>query len=262
MKTTIDKKKFGPWAIVTGASSGIGKEFAKQIASNGINVVLVARRLSLLKQVGDEMTKKFGIEYRAVEADLSTEDFIEKVTKITDDLDVGLVISNAGIGIPGQFLKSGVSEQLSIVKLNVAANLILVHHFGQKLAKRGHGGILLVSAMWASSGIPYLSNYAATKAYVTSLGEGLHVEFKKFGVHVTVLLPGPTDTPAVSRSGIDPKNMPMKLMSVEQCVSEGLGALNANHATHIAGSVNRFMTAIIPRSVTRNMAAKMMKDLV
>lgn len=261
MKTTIDKKKFGPWAIVTGASSGIGKEFAKQIASNGINIVLVARRLSLLKQVGDELTKKFGVECRVVEADLSTDDFIEKITKITDDLDIGLVISNAGFAILGQFLKSNVTEQLAIVKLNVATNLVLVHHFGQKLAKRGSGGILLVSAMWASGGIPYLSNYAATKAYVTSLGEGLHVEFKKFGVHVTVLLPGPTDTPAVSRTGIDPKNAPVKLMPVEQCVSEGLDALNANHATHIAGSMNRFMTAIIPRSVIRNMTVKMMKDV-
>ncbi len=260
MKTLIDKKKFGPWAVITGASSGIGKEFARQLAASGLNVILVARRLSLLEEIGHKLEEEFGIQYRVIEADLASEDFLGKIEKITSDLDVGLVICNAGAGSTGKFLESEQSYQMSVIRLNVMTNFILIHHFGQKLAKRGRGGVVLVAAMWASSGVPYLSNTAATKAYLISLGQALNTEFKKLGVNVTVLLPGPTDTPAVARLGINPKDTPMKLMSVEQCVSEGLKALNANRSIQIPGRMNRFMTAIIPGTVSRNMAAKMMEN--
>jgi uncharacterized protein len=94
--TRIDKNRFGPWAIVTGASSGIGKEFARQVAANGINVVLLARRGNLLEELGQQLTNRFGVEYRAVTADLAKEDSLGPIRMVTDDLDVGLVISNAG----------------------------------------------------------------------------------------------------------------------------------------------------------------------
>src|SRR5262249_40326794 len=106
-------------------------------------------------------------------------------------------------------------------------------------------------------GTPYMTDYAAAKAYVLSLGEALHVEFQKLGLHVAVLLPGPTDTPMMANSGTDPSDMPMKLMSAQQCVAEGLAALNANRATHIAGRMNRIMLALIPRSVRPAMMGAM-----
>ncbi len=178
MKTLIDKKKFGPWAVITGASSGIGKEFARQLAASGLNVILVARRLSLLEEIGHKLEEEFGIQYRVIEADLASEDFLGKIEKITSDLDVGLVICNAGAGSTGKFLESEQSYQMSVIRLNVMTNFILIHHFGQKLAKRGRGGVVLVAAMWASSGVPYLSNTAATKAYLISLGQALNTELK------------------------------------------------------------------------------------
>ena len=104
MTVALDKKRFGPWALVTGASSGIGKEFARQIAASGINVVLVARREDLLKEVGVEFSKRYGVEHRVVVLDVSREDFIGQLASATDDLDIGLVVSNAGTGNPGEKL--------------------------------------------------------------------------------------------------------------------------------------------------------------
>src|SRR5215216_5083846 len=100
----IDKHKFGPWAIVTGASSGIGKEFARQLAASGLNLVLVARRLPLLEEIGRGLAKEFDVQYRAVGVDLSEEGFLEALAEATRDLDVGLVISNAGATVYGDFL--------------------------------------------------------------------------------------------------------------------------------------------------------------
>src|SRR5258705_13612403 len=105
MRVALDKTRFGPWALVTGASSGIGKEFARQIAASGINIVLVARREDLLKEVGVEFSKRYGVEHRVVVLDVSREDFIGQLASPTDDLDIGLVVSNARTGNPREFLK-------------------------------------------------------------------------------------------------------------------------------------------------------------
>lgn len=258
----INKKKFGPWAIVTGASSGIGKEFAKQLASSGLNVVLVARRSSLLEELGNRLVQEFGIEYRVVQEDLTDQNFMERIEKATDDLDVGLVISNAGAGTPGEFLNTNLSKLMSMVQLNALSHLSLAHHFGQKLKKRGMGGMLLVSAMGAPSGAPYMANDFAAKAYVASLGQGLNEELKKLGVNVTVLLPGVTDTPVLAKLGFDVENPPMKPMPVEQCVSEALEALEANRPTCLPGRMNRIMRAFLPSSVTRKMVGRMLKENV
>jgi uncharacterized protein len=258
----IDKRKFGPWAIVTGASSGIGKEFARQLAASGLNLVLVARRLPLLEDLGRQLKKEYGVHYRAVEVDLTEDDFLEKIEAATQDLDIGLLISNAGAGIPGEFLTLERSVLLGIVRLNIIAHLDLAHHFGQRLATRGRGGVLLVSAMGAAQGIPYMANDSGTKAFVLSLGEALHVEFQKLGLHVSVLLPSPTNTPVLAEFGFDVDTMPMKPMSVEQCVGEGLAALNANRATHITGRMFRILAALTPRSVMTRMNGNMLAKAI
>jgi len=255
--THIDKNKFGPWAIVTGASSGIGAEFAQQLAASGLNLVLVARRLPVLEEVGRGLAKQFGVAYRAVGVDLSDERFLEPLAEATRDLDVGLVISNAGATVYGEFLTRDRASLHESLRLNVTAHLNLIHHYGQGLAKRRRGGVILVSSMAGLQGTPYMTDYAAAKAYVLSLGEALHVEFQKLGLHVTVLLPGPTDTPMMTNSGTDPSDTPMKLMSAQECVAEGLAALGANRATHIAGRLNRMMLALIPRSVRPKMMGAM-----
>jgi short-subunit dehydrogenase len=222
MKVALDKGQFGPWALVTGASSGIGKEFARQIAASGINVVLVARRGALLAELGRAISQEFDVQYRALAMDLSQEGFLDKLAEATNDLDIA-------------------------------------HHFGRWLVERGQGGLLFVGAMGAHIGRPYMANDGGAKAYVQSFSEGLHVELKPLGVHVTVLPPGLTDTPVIAKLGLTPDAMPMKPMGVEQCVSEGLKALQENRSMIIPGRLNRIMNAVVPASLARGMTAKMFK---
>ena len=258
MRAALDKKRFGPWALVTGASSGIGKEFARQIAASGINIVLVARREDLLKEVGVEFSKRYGVEHRVVVLDVSREDFIGQLASATDDLDIGLVISNAGTGNPGEFLKHDRQLLRETVRISAMAHLDIAYHFGAKLAKRRRGGSILTGAMGAENGIPLMANDGAAKAYVHSLGEALHYEFKPLGVYVTVLAAGFTNTPVLEKFGFDPKTMPMKPMSVEQCVSEGLSGLLKNRSRIVPGRLNRIMNALVPASLARKMEADML----
>jgi len=255
MRVALDKKRFGPWALVTGASSGIGKEFARQIAASGINIVLVARREDLLKEVGVEFSKRYGVEHRVVVLDVSREDFIGQLASATDNLDIGLVVSNAGTGNSGEFLKLDRQLLQATLRLNTMAHLDITHHFGAKLVERRRGGIILVGAMGAENGVPFMANDGGAKAYVHSLGEALQYEFKPLGVYVTVLAAGFTNTAVLEKFGLDPKSLPMKPMSVEQCVSEGLSGLLKNRSRIVPGRLNRIMNALVPASLARKIEA-------
>jgi uncharacterized protein len=257
MKAALDKGQFGPWALVTGASSGIGKEFVRQIAASGINVALVARRDALLSELGRAISQQFDVQYRALAMDLSQEGFIPKLAEHTKDLDIGLVVSNAGTANPGEFLKLDRQLLQATLRLNTMSHLDIAHHFGRKLAERRRGGLILVGAMGAENGIPRITNDAAAKSYVHSLGEALHYEFKPLGVYVTVLAVGFTNTPVLEKFHFDPKTMPLKPMSVEQCVSEGLSGLLKNRSRIVPGRLNRIMNAIVPASFARKMEADM-----
>src|SRR5260370_15876425 len=136
MKALLDKQQFGPWALVTGASSGIGREFARQTAAAGINVVLVSRRESTLIEVGRSIAKDFKAQYRVIVMDLSQEGFIPKLAEHTKDLDIGLVVSNAGTPNPGEFLKLDRQLLQETLRLNTMAHLDIAHYFGRKLAER------------------------------------------------------------------------------------------------------------------------------
>src|ERR1700680_2125598 len=239
MRAAVDKERFGPWALVTGASSGIGKEFARQIAASGINVVLVARREALLAELGRAISQEFDVQYRALAMDLSQEGFIARLAGATNDLDIGLVVSNAGTGNSGEFLKLDRQLLQATLRLSAMAHLNITHHFGAKLAERRRGGFILVGAMGAENGLPCMANDGGAKAYVHSLGEALHSEFKPLGVYVTILAAGFTSTAVLEKFGFDPKTMPMKPMSVEQCVSEGLSGLLKKRSRIVPGRLNR-----------------------
>ena len=183
MKAALDKGQFGPWALVTGASSGIGKEFARQIAASGINVVLVARRDALLTELGRAISQEFDVQYLAWGC-ISRKGFIAGLAEATHDIDIGLVVSNAGTGNPGEFLKLDRQLLLATLRLNTMAHLDITHHFGAKLAERHRGGFILVGAMARKSGVPFMANDGGAKAYVHSLGEALHYEFKPQGVYI------------------------------------------------------------------------------
>lgn len=255
---SISADRFGPWAVVTGASSGIGREFAHQLADSGINVVLVARRLAALQDLGAALSRGYGVDYRAVGVDLSDPGMLTPIAEATNDIDVGLLVSNAGTALPGALVGSDLQAQRAILRLNTAAHLGLTHHFGERLARRGRGGIILVSALGAVHGVPYMAHTAATKAYITSLGAGLHGELAKQGVHVTVLHPGPTRTPALDDLGLDPDKMPISPMAPDVCAREALRALERNRASCIPGRINRVTAALVPAAITRSVMSRML----
>ncbi len=258
MRVALDRKRFGPWALVTGASSGIGKEFARQIAASGIHVALVGRREPLLRTVGAECTQASGVQHRIIPLDLSEPDFLPVLADATRDLDVGLVVSNAGTGNPGKFLKLDRQLLQETLRLSTMAHLDIAHHFGQKLTERRRGGIILAGAMGAENGVPCMANDGAAKAYVHSLGEALHYEFKPQGVYVIVLAAGFTNTAVLEKFGLDPKTMPLKPMSVEQCVSEALSGLLKNRSRVVPGRLNRIMNALVPASLARKLEADLL----
>jgi short-subunit dehydrogenase len=229
----IDGDVYGPWALVTGASSGIGEEFARQVAASGIHVVLLARREERLKEVAAGLTGRYGVQARTLAVDLGRDGILGPVTGATSDLDIGLVVSNAGAGSPGAFISLPYERLREIVQLNVIAHLDLAHHFGQRLAGRGHGGIILVSAAAAAGGLPYMANDSATKAYPLNLGEALHAELGPAGVHVTVLAPLVVNTGVVARMGLGAGPLSAVAISAEQAVDEALTALTQNKATTV-----------------------------
>src|SRR2546425_9588636 len=216
MTPTLDKGQFGPWALVTGASSGIGKEFARQIAASGINVVLVARREALLAELGRAISQEFDVQYRALAMDLSQERFIAGLADATDDIDIGLVVSNAGTPNPGEFLKLDRQLLQATLRLNTMAHLDIAHHFGAKLAERRRGGLILIGSMGAEIGVPFLANDGGAKAYVHSLGEALHYEFKPRGVYVTDVPPPLTTTAVPAQPGFHPRTTAMEAVREER----------------------------------------------
>src|SRR5207245_1051969 len=165
-----------------------------------------------------------------------------------------------GVRANREFLAAKPATLLESVQLNVVAPLRLAHHCGSRLATRGRGGLLLVSSLMGVPGVPYMADYAAAKAFILSLGEALHSELYRRGVRVTVLLPGPVDTPMLDELGLMPSDLPMRPMSTESCVAEVLAALASGTATRAAGRMNRVMTSLIPRSLTVKMLGDMPAD--
>jgi uncharacterized protein len=257
----IDSRRFGPWALVTGASSGIGQEFARQLAANGLNLILVARRLSVLDEVGRDLTARYGIHCHCVPVDLAGPDFLAPIAEATDDRDVGLVVSNAGDMVLGEFLDSTQEALLAELRLNAETHLSLTRHFGPRLAARGRGGILLVSSLAGVQPVPFIANYSATKSYVLTLGEAVHHELARKGVNVTVLVPGATDTPMLTRFGADQTPMRRLILPVQACVSDGLAALAANRPRRVSGFMNRATIATVPRAVRTRLFGAMNKSM-
>ena len=229
----IDPQVYGPWALVTGASSGIGAEFARQVAASGINVVLVARSQERLGDVAASLQRDYQVETRTMSLDLGQDGILDPIAEATDDIDVGLVVSNAGAGNPGPFVSLPPAALRGVVQLNVITHLELAHHFGQRLSERGRGGLVLVSAVAGAGGLPYMANDSATKAYPLSLGEALHEELGPAGVDVTVLVPVLVKTPVVERIGLDAIDLPVEAISAEEAVDEAFTALLAHKPTTI-----------------------------
>lgn len=259
MKTQINKQQFGPWALITGASSGIGESFAENLASQGFDLVLTARRKQKLEELGVKLQEKYKIQCKIIQADFSKPESIPMLIRAVSALDIGLFISNAGAARPGKFVQQSMESILELVQLNALTHLHLTKHFAQKMAQKRKGGIILVGAMGAAEGIPYMAIEAGTKSMVEALGKSLNTELKEHGIHLTVLIPSPTDTPALDYLGFRNGTMPAKPVPVQQCVEESLAALRQNKATIIPGKKYRIMHSIVPEKSSRKMMGEIIK---
>jgi hypothetical protein len=232
-------EKYGRWAIVTGANAGIGKAIAIELAARGLNIVAVARRQALLDTLQHELTRDYGVEVRTISTDLTDPECISKIELVTSDLEIGLIVPNAGMELSGSFIHSSLEANERMLQLNVTAPMKMAKVFGAKMASRGHGGILFISSLFGYQGIPHVANYAATKAYILSLGEALHVEMKAHGVDVTVLSPGLTATDMPANMPIDFAKIPVFSQTPGQVARTGIKALGSK-ATVVSGLLNKF----------------------
>lgn len=184
-------QKYGPWAMVTGASDGIGQAFARHLAAEGMNLVLVARREAVLAALAAELQKSHGVQCRVLGADLTDLAAVHRVAQATSDLDIGLLVAAAGFGSSGRLLDSPLGVETEMVDLNCSAVLAMAWHYGCRFMQRGRGGVVFMSSLLAFQGTPHAANYAATKAYVQTLAEGLRVEWAPHGIDVVASAPGP-----------------------------------------------------------------------
>jgi short-subunit dehydrogenase len=199
----IDAGKYGPWAMVAGGSEGIGACIAAELAAAGINLVLIARKAGPLNEVAADLRARTGVEVRTLGLDLTDPAMLERICEVTDDVDVGLLVYNAGASHrTGPFLDWPLEDVVKVLRLNVDGQTVMAHHFGRRLAARGRGGIVLMGSMAGNAGSPSVIAYAGAKAFSQIFGEGLWWELKQQGVDVLQVVVGATATPAMARLGI------------------------------------------------------------
>jgi short-subunit dehydrogenase len=251
--------RFGPWAVVTGASSGIGRALANRLAEAGCDVVLAARRGEILEEMATSMRHGYGVRVRAVALDLADGTGLAELEAATADLDVGLLVAAAGLGTSGPLTEVALERELMLVDVNCRALLAHTWHFGRRFVERGRGGVVLLSSIVAFQGNPWAANYAATKAYVQALGEALHVELGQHGVDVLTAAPGPTD------SGFaEVADMHLGQTLTPDQVADGiLGALG-RRSTTLPGSLSKLLRgslAMLPRRVRTRVMGRVMAGM-
>jgi short-subunit dehydrogenase len=230
-------KRYGSWAVVTGASSGIGREIALRLAEAGLSLVLVARSKQVLEQMAVDWRDRYAIEVKVLAVDLSMDAGNRIILEETQNLDIGLLVAAAGFGTSGAFLDSPIETEMEMLNVNCRSLLELTWHFGQRFAKRGNGGIVLMSSIVGFQGTPYAAHYAATKAYVQTLAEALYVELAPMGIDVIASAPGPTNSGFASRAGMK-LGMALNPIDVAQATLKALG----KKPTILPGFISKLLT--------------------
>jgi hypothetical protein len=185
---------YGPWALVTGGSSGIGRAIADLLAEAGLNLVINGRDVDNLQSARNELVAHYGVEVLAIAADLSTVSGQDKLIEATAALDIGLLVNSAGYGTSGRMIDNPLDAEMNMLAVNVEAVLKLMHHFARRFRQRQRSGIIFLSSIVAFQGVPFAANYAASKAYVQSLAEALAKECKPFNIDVLSATPGPVES--------------------------------------------------------------------
>jgi short-subunit dehydrogenase len=255
--------RYGPWAIVAGASSGLGAAFAEALAEWGINLLLVARREKELNAFARKLEEQNSIGTRTVIHDLAREDTLSVLQRAAGDLEIGLVVYNAAFSNIGPFLKSSLENHERVIDVNVRGPMMCAHYFGRLMEKRGRGGIVLMSSLTALQGTPFIAHYGATKGYNLLLAEGLWYELRERGIDVVACCAGPTDTPAF-RESLPPDRRFSRFPPVlkpELVVEIALAALGERGSV-ITGFLNRLSAFFMTHVLSRKAAVTVMGDTV
>lgn len=229
--------KYGKWAVVTGASSGIGRAMVQELAEAGLDLVVVARRGTELERLAAEISSIHGVQTRVFAVDLAIREEVQRVEVETRGLDVGLLVAAAGFGTSGDFIDGNLEDELSMLNVNCRAVMELSLHFGRRLVQRGRGGIILFGSLVGYQGTPRAAHYAATKAYIQTFAEGLHREMATKGVDVLASAPGPVLSGFGERAG-----MQMGLAEKPDRVARETLAALGTRMTVTPGLISKFLT--------------------
>lgn len=247
IRTSARLQRYGPWAVVTGASDGIGRATSLELSREGFNVVLVARRRARLEALAQELESEHEVKTHVIAADLGTKEGTRLVLRDTEGMEVGLLVAAAGFGTSGAFVDAELEIELDMLEVNCGSLLELSLAFSKRFASRGRGGIVLLSSLVGFQGVPRAAHYAATKAYVQSLAEGLSHELRPLGVDVVASAPGPVESGFAQRAN-------MRLGSAlhpEQVARETVAALGRKRVVR-PGLLTKFLLwslSLLPRSV-------------
>lgn len=253
--------------LVTGASSGIGEAFARQLAADGSDLVLVARRGEVLEELAAELSEH-DVEVEVLTADLTDEAELGKVIqRVADEArPVELLINNAGFGTAGRFHEADADEQDRMIRLNISAVVALTHTAIPVMTARGRGGILNVASMGALTPVPMMAVYGATKSFVLSFSEALHEELRGKGIHVTCLNPGLTSTEFQEVADLEQAEhrLPGLLWQTPEPVAKaGLDAVARNRAVVAPGinGIGQALSRLVPSAVLRKGTGIAMRSL-
>jgi short-subunit dehydrogenase len=241
------------WAIVTGASSGIGKALALEFAAHGFNILLIARNQAALAQAAEECARKSGVETEIIAADLSEDGSLERLNSelASSDRRYEVLVNNAGFGIHGDFASTDIHENLQLVNVQLAAALTLTRAVLPGMISRHSGRILNVASVYSFSPVPFQSVYAACKAFLLSFSSALENELKETGVTVTVFCPGATQTEFRSRAGIRQKRADSGMTAESAARIAYLETMRGKHVV-VPGLINRIfvlLTQLMPDAV-------------
>lgn len=249
--------------LITGASSGIGKELAIQFARGGDDVVLVARSEGKLQELAEQVRKEHSVGATVIPSDLATSDGVDRLVDHLRDqaIHIDTLVNNAGFGALGKFADLSIDRQTDMLMVNVVAVTRLTRALLPAMLQRGRGGVLNVGSIAAYQAGPNMSVYYASKAYVLSFTEGLREELAGTGLHVTCLEPGPTESNFGDDSGMNKLEMfSSSSMSSKAVAKAGYQGYRDNDAIVIPGWKNRLMvasTGLLPRFATRKLVGKM-----
>ena len=243
-------RRYGRWAVVAGASEGLGAAWAEALAARGLQLLLIARRPEALETTAASIRARHAVEVRTAAYDLSGAGFASEHERLTERLEVGFAVFNAAHAPRGQFLDLALDDQLRSIDVNCRGPLTMAHVLGRRMAARGRGGLVFMSSLTAFQGSPFLATYGATKAFNLVLGEGLWFELRTRGVDALACAAGATRTPGFIRASPDGEP---GMIEPAQVVEEALEQLGRT-GVMIPGRFNRFASFLMRRILPRRTA--------